>query len=113
MSENTFAFRRYTDPLMLPVGQTAQRFDVPAGFIKPAYTSFLVVNPNSFWVRLKGFDTAAAYADIADGQGFLLAPGESAVYATQRPAVMSTIGVVRQGIPVGSGFLELSYGNGV
>ena len=47
----TFAFRRMTDPLMLPVGPEAIRFDVPDGFFDeggPGYqsTTFMVINPN-------------------------------------------------------------------
>lgn len=108
-------FRRLTDPLQIPVGPEAGRFNVPENFIPKEANAFWVVNANLFWVRLKGSpDKNAAYAAVTDTPptGWLWMPGYTAVFTTQFPVWMSTLAVSRQGIAAGSGFIELAYGMG-
>lgn len=110
MSENVFPFRRVTDPFVLNVAPTAQRFDVPMDLKSAGYTSFYVVNPNSFWVRLRG--SQGSYVAITETTGWLFPPGFAGVFSTQYPEFMSAMSVTRQGLPAGTGTLEVSYGGG-
>jgi len=110
MSENSFAFRRLTDPFMLTVAPTAQRFDVPVDLKAAGYTSFCVVNPNAFWVRLKGSN--GTYSSVTTTTGWMLPPGFFGVFSTQYPDFMSAMSVTAQGLTAGSGVLEVSYGGG-
>ena len=110
MADNNFSFRRSTDPYMLPVGTTAQRFDVPADLKAAGYMSFCVVNPNNFWVRMRG--STGSYIPVTDDTGWLFPPGFFGVFSTQYPEFMSAMSVTKQGIPAGTGILEVSYGGG-
>ena len=115
MSDNSFNFKRLTDPLLLPVGVTAQKFDVPTGFFDPSgpaagAMSFWVCNANNFWVRLKGSN--GTYTAVTDTTGWLFPPGYIGSFSTQFPQFMSTLAVTRQGVKAGTGTLELSYGGG-
>jgi hypothetical protein len=116
MSASTqIPFRRMTNPLVLPVGPTAQRFDVPTNFFTSmaGITSFYVVNANNFWVRLKGSPMSTTpYSDITETQGWLFSPGFQGAFTTQFPVWMSTLAVNRQGLTPGTGVLELCYGRG-
>lgn len=106
-------YRRLTDPIILPVAPTSTRTAVPNGFIPTEATSFRVTNPNAFWIRLKGATGAnAATLSIATTEGWLFPPGFSGTFTTQFPDAMATISVAMQGIPAGSGNLEISYGIG-
>lgn len=121
MAENSFNFRRMTDPLLIPVSGSVQKFDLPAGFFQqsgPAMgaMSFWVCNANNFWVRLRGsgngWDGSGSYVAVTDTTGWLFPPGFVGSFSTQYPLWMSTLGVVRQGLSVGTGTLEISYGGG-
>lgn len=109
-SAGTIPYRRLTDPIMLNVGTTSQRTQVPAGFIPAEATSFRITNPNPFWVRLKGFTgPTAANGTISATEGWLFQPGFSGVFTTQFPEYMATISV---GASAGTGVIEISYGIG-
>lgn len=115
MSDNSFNFRRLTDPMQMAAEPTAQKFDVPAGFFQPGgpafgAMSFWICNPNNFWVRLKGSN--GTYVAVTDTTGWLFPPGFCGSFSTQYPEFMSVMSVSRQGIPAGSGALEISYGGG-
>lgn len=111
MADNNFAFRRSTDPYMVPAGASASKFDVPDDLKSSGYMSFCVVNPNPFWVRLRG--STGTYVAVTDTTGWLFPPGFFGIFSTQYPEFMSAMGVVRQGLPVtAGGFLEVSYGGG-
>ncbi|MEN3212242.1 hypothetical protein PUR23_19720 [Methylorubrum populi] len=114
----TFAFRRMTDPLLLEVGPQAMRFDVPAGFFDeggPGFqtTTFLVVNPNACFVRLRG-TTVGEHRPVTPTTGWLFPPGFVGCFTTQRPISMSTLAVAKPGFPLPTEFapLELPYGGG-
>ena len=118
------AFRRVTDPLQIPVGPVAQRFDIPRGFIPSDAESFWVVNSNPFWVRLRGSGTnsingtlmSGVYADVIGteglGTGWHWPPGFIGVFGTQFPRYVSTISPSAQGLTAGSGYIELAWGVG-
>lgn len=110
MSDNSFPFRRMTDPIVLPVGTSSQTTQVPDGFIPKGATSFRAVNPNNFYVRLKGFD--ATGAAIGPVEGWLFPPNYVGDHTTQYPVAMSTIAYSAPGLPAGTGTLEVSYGGG-
>lgn len=114
----TFAFRRMTDPLILPVGLSPMRFDVPAGFFDeggPGFqtTTFLVVNPNACFARLRG-TTVGEHRPVTETTGWLFPPGFVGCFTTQRPISMSTLAVAKPGFPLPTEFaaLELLYGGG-
>lgn len=114
----TFAFRRVTDPLQLPVGVEPERFDVPEGFFDqggPAFqtTTFLVVNPNLCYVRLRGSSTDT-HIPVTPSTGWLFPPGFVGCFTTQYPKSMSTLAVAMPGFPLPDTFapLELPYGGG-
>lgn len=114
----TFAFRRMTDPLLLEVGTQATRFDVPPEFFAeggPGFqtTTFLVVNPNACFVRLRG-TTAGEHRPVTPTTGWLFPPGFVGCFTTQRPISMSTLAVAKPGFPLPAEFapLELPYGGG-
>lgn len=112
-SSNQIPFRRITNPLTVPVSPTASRFDVPDGFLPNGTNAFYVVNPNKFWVRLKGSVTPGSpYSPIVDGEGWLWGPGFHGVFTTQFPVWFSVISVTRQDLAAGTGTVELSYGMG-
>lgn len=119
MSANSNNFRRITDPLLLSVATTATQFNLPAGYFEPGgpafgAMSFWVVNANNFWVRLRGsgFNGSGSYVAVTDTTGWLFPPGYIGSFSTQYPLFMSTLSVDRQGIPAGTGTLEISYGGG-
>lgn len=115
-SDNAFPFRRLTEPLLLPVGPESQTTAVPSGFIPQGAKSFLVVNRNPFWVRLRGANAATssnpAGLVVTPDTGWLFPPGFWGVFSTQQPEFMATISVPFMGIPAGTGTLEVSYGGG-
>lgn len=114
MAENTFAFRRYTAPLKVPVGPTASTKAVDAGFIKPEFNAFYVVNPNLCYVRLSGRQSGGATNPATEINSWLFPPGFAGVFSTQRPVELSAIAVARPGWPLPAEYadLELSYGVG-
>jgi len=114
----TFAFRRVTDPLILSVGPQASKFVVPEGFFAeggPGYqaTTFLVVNANACYVRLRG-TTAGAFQAVTPTTGWLFPPGFVGCFTTQHPIFMSTMAVPMPGFPLPAEYvpLELPYGGG-
>jgi hypothetical protein len=114
----TFAFRRITDPLQVPVAATATKFDVPDGFFAeggPGYqtTTFLVVNPNACYVRLRG-TTSGPHRPVSPRMGWLFPPGFVGAFSTQYPVTMSALAVPMPGAPLPTEFapLDLIYGGG-
>ncbi len=92
---------------------TAQKCDVPAGFIPADANAFYVVNPNQCWVRLTG--SRGTYAAVTEETGWLLPPGFAGVFGTQKPEFMSTLAVERPGFPLAGltyAPLEIRYGMG-
>lgn len=120
MSSNAFAFRRSTDPLLVPIDISATQFVVPTNFFisgpGKGATSFWVCNANNFWVRLRGsgdgITGVGSFVPVTETTGWLFPPGFTGPLSTQYPLFMSALAVVRQGIPAGSGVLEVSYGGG-
>lgn len=115
----TYAFRRITDPLQLPVKAEATRFDVPETFFAeggPGFgtTTFLVVNPNPCYVRLRGTSGTGPHRPVTPKMGWLFPPGFVAAFSTQYPVSMSTMAVAMPGVPLPAEFapLELIYGGG-
>ena len=119
LSGGQIGFRRITDPLQLPVGTTASQFPIPDGYIPSDANAFLIINPNNFWVRLRGSGQygVGTFNPVVgtDGQGtgWLFQPGFFGVFTTQFPNFLSTISVPKQGLPAGNGFMEISWGMGV
>jgi hypothetical protein len=121
----TTSFRRLTDPLQIPVGPSPQRFDIPGGFIPQEAEAFWIVNPNAFWIRLRGSganrinnggmsgEYVEVIGDQANGTGWHLPPGFVGVFATQNPRFVSTISTTAQGLSAGSGYVELAFGVGL
>lgn len=114
----TYAFRKMTEPLLLDIKATATRYDVPPGFFDqggPGFqaTSWWVVNPNNCYVRLKG-TTSGAHVPVTDSTGWLFPPNFSGPFSTQYPTSMSTLAVVRGGLPIPAKCdpLEIIYGGG-
>lgn len=118
------SFKRQTDPIQVPVSPTPSKFVMPPRFIPAQSESFWVVNPNSFWVRLKGSGSnfqgsgmSGEYAEVVgtdgEGTGWLFPPGFVGVFATQWPRFLSTVSVTKQGLQAGDGFLELAWGIGL
>lgn len=113
-SSGSSAYRRLTDPILVPVTTgTGSTVDVPADYIPETAESFEVTNSNSCWVRLKGFKAGQTGA-VEEGKGWLFPPGFKGVFSTQRPHRMSAMAVARPGFPIPSELvpLELTYGNG-
>lgn len=115
----TFAFRRITDPLQVPVAAEPTKFDVPADFFAeggPGYktTAFLVVNPNMCWVRLRG-TSSGPHRPVSPRMGWLFPPGFVGVFSTQYPVTMSAMAVAMPGVALPTEFapLDLIYGGGV
>ena len=115
----TFAFRKMTEALLLPVGASPTKFEVPAGFFDeggPGYqaTSWYVTNPNDCWVRLRG-TTTGEYVAVSATSGWCFPPGFVGTFSTQRPIFMSTLAVPKPGRPLPTEFapLEIIYGGGV
>lgn len=61
-------------------------------------TSFHAVNPNPFWMRLRGCEGPDDL--IAEGEGWLWPPGFVGVYSTQYPRYVCTLAVARPGFPI-------------
>ena len=119
LSGGQIGFRRITDPLQVPVSSSAGQFLIPEGYIPTDANAFLIVNPNLFWMRLRGSGQygQGEYAPVTgtDGQGtgWLFPPGFVGVFTTQFPRFLSTMSVSKQGIAAGSGFMEIAWGMGV
>jgi hypothetical protein len=114
----TYAFRRMTDPLLVPVGLTATEFEVPAGFFEeggPGFgsTSFYVVNRNPCFVRLRGTSKShKMFQAVTAATGWCFSPGNHGPFSTQYPVKMSAM--FAPGLPAPAEFqpLEVSYGGG-
>lgn len=97
MSDFTFAFRRLTKALMVPVVNVPTvetAIAVPDGFIKPSYKAFQVFNPNTSCVALRGTSwppgtPKPTVPNIAEIDDWNFMPGFTAVYSTQNPIFMS------------------------
>ncbi|KQT08521.1 hypothetical protein ASG40_11625 [Methylobacterium sp. Leaf399] len=114
----TYAFRRITDPLQVPVAATATQFDVPATFFAEGgagyqTTTFLVVNPNACYVRLRG-TTSGPFRPVTPKMGWLFPPAFVGAFSTQYPIFMSAMAVPMPGVPLPTEFapLDLIYGGG-
>lgn len=114
-------FRRWTDPVLIPVGLTASSVPVPmaytGGAAQTGYNAFFIVNPNACFVRLKGFnDVNAAKGLVTATTGWLFPPGFAGVFGTQYPSYMSAMAFDTPAYPLAniSTFLplEISYGQG-
>jgi hypothetical protein len=122
-STQSIPFRRMTDPVQITVGSSAQPTIVPPEkLLDPAtgarLSSFYVVNPNNFWVRAKGFTSAADCnaIGVTPTTGWLWPPGHVAVYSTQFPVCASAMAVAMPGFPLPADAamkpIEWSYGYG-
>lgn len=116
-SANTVPFKRMTDPLILPVSNSAQKFTVPAGFFTTGpgkgTVQFAVVNTYPFAVRLLGSTGTYMAADAT--KGWVFPPGYWGVLTTQYPEFMSTLGMNTTLWPYVEGAVgsfELIYGVG-
>lgn len=120
MANNNQAFRRFTEPIICPVDVTAQKTILPANFFTTApglnSQSFYIVNPNNFWIRLKGSGNALTgtgdYVAVTATTGWLFGPGFIGVFSSQFPLYLSFLSVTFQGLPAGIGVAEISYGGG-
>jgi hypothetical protein len=122
-STQSIPFRRISDPVQLTVAATPTMTMVPQDRLKDPksgqrVTSFYVVNPNSVYVRFKGFSTADDCANqaVTPTTGWLVPPGFVGVFSTQYPMCGSTLAVSMPGNPITSATtyapLEWSYGFG-
>ena len=115
LSDSHPPFRRSTDPVIVAVGYPTGAITTVSAEMMTAImnlNAFFVVNPNTCYVRLKGYQSSQA---ISEYEGWLFPPGHVAVYSTQRPRFMSALAVARPGFPVDPNDLaplEVSYGNG-
>lgn len=113
-----FAFRFMGDPECCDVGPEPIRHNFPEGYFEEGgagylSTSYLVVNPNLCWVRLRG-TAKGRHLVAAPGKGRLFAPGLTAVFSTLKPISVSTLAEAKPGFPLPSEYapLELYYGGG-
>ncbi|TXN36346.1 hypothetical protein [Methylobacterium sp. WL7] len=122
-STQTIPFRRMSEPVMVQIGPTPQTTMIPAASLKDPMnglplSSFYVVNPNSVYVRVKGFSNAADCANIGvtETTGWLWPPGFVGVFSTQYPFCASAMAVSKPGFPITASTtyapLEWSYGPG-
>lgn len=115
----TIAFRRFADPFIIPITPTAGAGMVISGDPKfppqGRNSSFLIVNPNPFCVRMKGSSQArdGGFVPVTTENGWLFLPWEKSVWTTQYPDWISAMSVTLGGLDAGSGRLEMSYGEGV
>lgn len=87
------------DPFLCGVGSPAVNTAINKATIQAKKcTAFHVVNPNPFYVRLRG---AASMNDkIQAGEGWLWPPGFAGVYSTQYPDFVSVLAVAMPGFPL-------------
>jgi len=114
-----FAFRRWADPFVIPVGPGTASTQI---IIKddPKFPSiergrsFIFVNPNPFCVRLRGssLQRDGGFIAVTETTGWLIMPWEKSVWSTQQPDWVSAMSVTRGGLTAGTGTLELAYGTG-
>lgn len=112
-----------TRALKVPVTTTpsqANALTIPEGFINPQLKAFLVVNPNTCWVGLRGTsrvmgqpDPTQATLANSDGADWLFPPHHFGVYSTQSPLFMSAIALAMPGFPVPGELTELRVYYGV
>lgn len=110
------------DPFMCGVGLEAVTTPIDRDLlVRKKCTSFHVVNPNPFYVRLRG--SSGEGDDIGEGEGWLWPPGFVGVYSAQYPSFVSAIAVARPGFPIADASgaflyegtaapIELAYGIG-
>ncbi|HEV2557953.1 MAG TPA: hypothetical protein VGU45_04945 [Microvirga sp.] len=114
----TYAFRRTTDPLLVPVTLDGSEYTVPAGFFDeggPGFgtTSFYIVNRNPCFVRLRGTSKQhKTFQRVTPETGWCFSPGNHGPFSTQYPVKMSAM--FAEGLPAPATFLpiEVSYGGG-
>ena len=114
-------FFRMGEPLVIPVSPTSASAPFPAtGTVTvPANaTTFRIVNPNPFSVRLRGIKAGQGFQAVTSTTGWLFLPGAAEIYGTVNPvqiSVMSVDGPLASSDKAqraGTGILELQYGSG-
>lgn len=120
---STPPFQRLANPFVLPVGPDTAGNEMMIAddprFPKNA-TSFLFVNPNPFWVRLRGTQPGQTFTPVTATTGWLFPPGFFGVFKTQNPKSVSVMAVAKPGYPLtdenGQPYtgctVELAYGGG-
>lgn len=122
-STQTSPFRRVSEPVRVMIGPNPQSTMIPPEQLRdPAngllLSSFLVVNPNNVWVRVKGFTNAddCNKVGVTPTTGWLWPPGFVAVFSTQFPVCASAMAVSMPGFPITANTtfvpVEWSYGPG-
>lgn len=116
------SFRRLADPYMVTCAPTAGKTDVDADDLRAkGVTSFVITNPNPFWVRLRGSYLDPGFRAVTPTMGWMFPPGLHAVYATQYPDFMSAMAVEAVGFPIKdsqgnalypNAVIEVAYGTG-
>lgn len=122
MADETFPFRRATNPLFIPCGLTPVQVTVDTDALrKLGVGSFLAVNKNNFWVRFRGSGgptsvDAGVYAPATATTGFGFPPGFVGVFSTRLPLYLSAIAIDTPAFPLPADLtgavLEVSYGSG-
>lgn len=126
MASSDQAFRRYSDPLLVPVGDEPSKYVVDPNFFKNfepiagKLTSFRVFNPNPCCVRLRGVSATdqnpnPEFVPITLTTGWGFAPLSTEIAGTQYPMYMSAMYFPTPGIERPDYFLplEVSYGIGI
>jgi len=94
-------FRRNLDvlPVIIPVGATAQPISVPPMTGK-GVTTFLMHNPNPFWVWYAGWRGLATDMPDIKERGHYIGPGHSYIGRTQMPQWIAGVADVEPNYPI-------------
>lgn len=97
-------FRRNLEvaPVIIPVGATAQPTAVPA-MIGKGVTTFLMHNPNPFWVWYAGWRGGASDMPVIKESGHYIGPGHSYIGRTQMPQWIAGIADGEPNYPIVDG----------
>lgn len=103
MSAFTFAFRRMTPALLVPVVNVPTvetALEVPDGYIQPSYKAFAIYNPNKCAVALRGTSytppnprPTTPLLVRPEGIDWVFPPDFWSVFSTQNPAFVSACAV--------------------
>lgn len=128
MASSDQPFRRYSDPLLIPIGEEPSEFVVPPTFFSDLekkfgkMSSFRMYNPNLCAVRLRGVSATDENPNpefvpvsIDPPTGWGLGPFGTEIAGTQYPKFMSAVYDPVPGVDKPASFrpLEVYYGIGI
>lgn len=86
-------------PIIGPVGLTAVATAIPP-MTQGGVTSFIVTNPNPFWMWFAGWKGAAGDMPVIKEKGHYIAPGEKYLGRTQMPDWVAAVADDEPGFPI-------------